>query len=392
MILRTHKRMARSLLTTDGKIVYSRYVLRPADSVSRERLLEMDGASTVIPLDCALRVNGLPFKMTASMMLEIAFYAAALDSYQAAEEIIGKIYGTAVNDDTIRLVANHIGKAVFEADCRAAEECMEQLEKGRLSQPSDKNGILYLETDGAALNTRFRDENGSTWRENKLGLAFSSDNIYTWKDKNGKSCHQIQKREYISYIGSVTEFKKHFFTLARRNGYGRYKETVLLSDGATWIRSLKEELFPDAQQILDFFHLCENTHAFAKLLYKTDESKAKIWAKEICDQLEDGKYEDVLKSLSVYKDMNVPTGTVNLYNYISNNKANIDYPAYKRRGYFIGSGAIESGNKTVLQSRLKQAGMRWNPVTAQYMLSLKSKEKSGLWYSSVIPLIKNMMG
>lgn len=384
--------MTRSLLTTDGKIVYSRYVLRPADPVSREKLFQMDGASTVIPLDCALRVNRLPFKMTASMMLEIAFYAVALDSYQAAEEIIGKIYGTPVNDDTIRLVANHIGKAVFEADCRVADESMEQLEKGGLSYPSDKNGILYLETDGAALNTRFQDENGSTWRENKLGLAFSSDNIYTWKDKNGKPCHKIQKREYISYIGSVTEFRKHFFALARRNGYGRYKETVLLSDGATWIRSLKDELFPDAQQILDFFHLCENTHTFAKFLYKTDENKAKTWAKEICDQLEDGKYKDVLKSLSVYKDINVPAGTVNLYNYISNNKANIDYPAYKKRGYFIGSGAIESGNKTVLQSRLKQAGMRWNPITAQYMLSLKSKEKSGLWYSSVIPLIRNMMG
>ena len=56
---------------------------------------------------------------------------------------------------------------------------MEQLEKGRLSYPSDKNGILYLKTYGADLNTRFKDKNGSTWRENKLGLAFSSDNIYT---------------------------------------------------------------------------------------------------------------------------------------------------------------------------------------------------------------------
>ena len=74
---------------------------------------------------------------------------------------------------------------------------------------------------------------------------------------------------------------------------------MLLSDGAAWIRSLKEELFPDAQQILDFFHLCENTHAFAKFLYKTDESMAKSWAKEICDQLEDGKHEDVLKSRPV---------------------------------------------------------------------------------------------
>lgn len=392
MILRTHKKMTRSILTTGGKISYSRYVLRPADPGSKKKLFEMDGVNTVIPLDCALHINGLPFKMTVSMMLEVAFYATVLDSYQAAEEIIGKIYGTPVNDDTIRLVANYIGKAVFEADCQAADKCMEQFEKGRLPFPSDKKGILYLETDGAALNTRYRDENGSTWRENKLGMAFSSDDIYVWEDKKGKPRHQIQKREYISYLGSAAEFKKHFFALARRNGYGCYKETVLLSDGATWIRNLKEELFPDAQQILDFFHLCENTHDFAKFLYRADERKAKTWAKEICGQLEDGKYEDVLKLLSAYKDITVPAGTVNLYNYISNNKANINYPAYKKRGYFIGSGAIESGNKTVLQSRLKQAGMRWNPITAQYMLSLKAKEKSGLWYSFVIPLIRNMMG
>ncbi len=208
MILKTHKKMTRSLLTTNGRITYSRYVLRPADPESRGRLLELEGSNTVIPLDCALHVKGLPFKMSVSMMLEVAFYATVLDSYQAAEEIIGKIYGTPINDDTIRLVVNYIGKAVFEADCRVADECMEQLESGKLSHPVDKNGILYLETDGAALNTRFKDENGSTWRENKLGLAFSSDNIYTWKGKNGKLCHQIEKREYISYIGSVTEFKK----------------------------------------------------------------------------------------------------------------------------------------------------------------------------------------
>lgn len=102
-------------------------------------------------------------------------------------------------------MVNHIGKVVFEADCRAADECMKQFENGRLTYPSDKNGILYLETDGTALNTRFKDENGFTWRENKLGLAFSSDDIYTWKGKNGKPCHQIEKREYISYIGSAAE-------------------------------------------------------------------------------------------------------------------------------------------------------------------------------------------
>ncbi len=392
MILRTHKKMQRSLLTTDGRISYSRYVLRPVDFESKKKLFDLDGINTVIPLDCALHVNKLPFKMSVSMMLEVAFYAITMDSYQAAEEIIGKIYGIPVNDDTVRLVVNHIGKIVFDEDCRIADECMDNLENGGFICPADKGGILYLETDGAAVNTRFKDDNGSTWRENKLGLAFSSDDIYTWKNKKGKPCHKINRREYISYIGCAEEFKKHFFALAVRNGYGTYKETVLLSDGATWIRNLKEELFPDAQQILDFFHLCENTYSFAKTIYKADEEAGKIWARDICNKLEDGKYEEVLKELAPYKDTAVPAGTVNLYNYITNNKGNIDYPTYKERGYFIGSGAIESGNKVVLQSRLKQAGMRWNPITAQYMLSLKAKEKSGLWYSTVTPLIRKIMG
>jgi len=64
------------------------------------------------------------------------------------------------------------------------------------------------------------------------------------------------------------------------------------------------------------------------------------------------------------------------------------YAAYEQKGYFIGSGAIESGNKIILQDRLKRAGMRWNTQTAQAMLTLKTKSESGLWYHDVeIPFI-----
>ena len=52
-------------------------------------------------------------------------------------------------------------------------------------------------------------------------------------------------------------------------------------------------------------------------------------------------------------------------------------PEYKSKGYFCGSGAVESGNKVVLQKRLKQSGMRWEAETAQYLLTLKSKYESG---------------
>jgi len=56
---------------------------------------------------------------------------------------------------------------------------------------------------------------------------------------------------------------------------------------------------------------------------------------------------------------------------------------YESKGYFIGSGAIESGNKIFLQDRLKRAGMRWNIPTAQAMLTLKTKAGSDLWYTDV---------
>jgi hypothetical protein len=78
---------------------------------------------------------------------------------------------------------------------------------------------------------------------------------------------------------------------------------------------------------------------------------------------------------------------VNLYDYIENNIDNIDYAKYLKKGYFIGSGAVESGNKIVLQRRLKQAGMRWNAKTAQSLLTLISKEESGLWNLEVISAV-----
>jgi hypothetical protein len=65
------------------------------------------------------------------------------------------------------------------------------------------------------------------------------------------------------------------------------------------------------------------------------------------------------------------------------NKNKIDYAAYKRQGYYIGSGPIESGNKTAAQKRCKQAGMRWDEAHAQEMVTLKAKEESGSWGASV---------
>jgi hypothetical protein len=371
-----------------GNVQFSRYVLLPKTQADKDALFKLEHKSMIVPLDEYLGISGLPFKMTVKLMLEIAYWAQCQCSYEKAKEAICKTLGLKINDDTVRKVANTIGKIIFDHDCRNAEHAYSLLNSGNLSFPARKQkGVLYIEVDGAMLNTRQKDEHGSTWRENKLGVVFSSNNIRYWIDKQGQRQHTINRREYVSYVGSAQEFQKHLFACALRNGYGTFEKTVLISDGATWIRNMKEYLFPDAQQILDYYHLCENVNDFAKAHFKMDEAKYRPWGNKICQFLKEGNATQVL---SLLESMSMPSESKRLRGYISNNLNNIDYPEYLKNGYFIGSGVIESGNKVVLQNRLKRAGMRWNSVTAQYLLTLKSKFESNLWNAAVMsPIIRH---
>lgn len=317
-------------------------------------------------------------------MLRCAYWAQNQSSYQDAEDALYEASHILVNDDTIRLVTNFIGREVFREDCARVDAVFEQYDAGKLEFPASRKGVLYIEADGAALNTRHKDADGSTWRENKLGIVFSTDNIYSWTNKKGERVRQIRSRDYVSYIGEAQEFKRHLFATAVRNGYGSYKETVLISDGASWIAHMADELFPDAQRILDLFHLKENVYDYAKAKFQMNESKYIPWAKKTCDELEEGHWEKVLAQLNPDEKYG---NCVNLYHYINENRNAINYPEYKAKGYFVGSGAVESSNKTVLQKRMKQAGMRWEPETAQYLLTLRSKQESGRWQSDVVDFI-----
>jgi hypothetical protein len=87
--------------------------------------------------------------------------------------------------------------------------------------------------------------------------------------RNDGVTHDLLKKEYVSLLGNAEEFKKYVFECAVRNGYGEYKSTVVISDGATWIRDMCDEIFPGAVQILDFFHLKENITASGNIFLRT---------------------------------------------------------------------------------------------------------------------------
>jgi hypothetical protein len=332
----------------------------------------------VIPLDEYLGTDKLPFKMTKKMMVETAFWGQNQTSFKSAEKVMGEKFGIRITDDHIRKVTYYVGKMVYEADTKRAMEAYGNMIN--MQYTHDKEGILYIMLDGAAINTRKKDKNDSTWRENKLAVVFSSDNMRLRKDG---VTHDLLKKEYVSFLGNAEEFKKYVFECAVRNGYGQYKTTVVISDGATWIRNMCDEILPDAVQILDFYHLKENIYSFGKYKFKNDAAQYAPWAEGIAGLLKKSEWAQVLSELKKYKNKTYPGGLVNPYTYITNNINKIDYAAYKKAGYPIGSGAIESGNKSVLQKRCKQAGMQWDVTNAQYLLSLRAKDESGLWEDSV---------
>ncbi len=57
--------------------------------------------------------------------------------------------------------------------------------------------------------------------------------------------------------------------------------------------------------------------------------------------------------------------------YLQSHASRTRYGHYQVQGWFIGSGVVEAGCKTVVGRRLKQSGMFWSESGAENILSLR---------------------
>jgi hypothetical protein len=367
-----------TIQTLFGMLTIIRSVLKPQKKRCRNQWCSKIRTKETIPLDEYFLIDSLPFKMTKLAMIQCARFAQALSSYKTAEVFLQEDFGMNITDSLIQDVTNYVGSAVHEEDARKAEET----EKNMTEIPckTKRNGVFYVMTDGSMVNTRMSDGNGSTWREVKLALLFAGEDA---KIKKDEKTIEIKKKEYVPFVGEVEAFKKYVFEAAVRMGCFEYEKIIVVADGAAWIQNMADELFPGCIQILDFYHLAENIYSFGKHIFDNDEKKYTPWAKAMTELLKAGGNEEALSRLSEYAQKKYPAGLVNPHTYIQNNMERTNYGQYKSSGYYIGSGPIESANKTVVQRRCKQAGMRWNVRNAQSVITLRAKWESGLWNTGV---------
>ena len=67
----------------------------------------------------------------------------------------------------------------------------------------------------------------------------------------------------------------------------------------------------------------------------------------------------------------------------------MDYKTYRNNNWLIGSGAMESSHRTVIQQRLKLSGQRWTIDKAQNVLNLRACLLSNQW-TTLIDQCKNV--
>ena len=58
-------------------------------------------------------------------------------------------------------------------------------------------------------------------------------------------------------------------------------------------------------------------------------------------------------------------------NYFVTNVQRMQYGTFRKQGFFIGSGVVEAGCKTVIGARCKQSGMFWGKPGAENILALR---------------------
>ena len=298
------------------------------------------------------------------MLQELMVYAGQLDCYQRCNESLYQFLNIEVSAAQVYRVTDAYGK-----------QAEKEVNVTRSLEPVKKDEILYVQADGSMLQTR---DDG--WKEVKVGRMFTSGSCI---DPNGKQSW-IRHSQYVAHFGSSKVFTMQMDDLIE--SYGRLgSRLVFISDGGTWIKNWIEDAFPEAVSILDYYHACEHLHEFAGTVFK-DKEVLKIWTEEQKELLLQSNVKKVISNIR--NNFKNSKEAHLLINYYSSNSYRIDYSHYKKIGAgLIGSGAIESAHRTVVQKRMKQSGQRWSYEGAQNMLNLRVIRMNGQW-QKIIQMVK----
>ena len=321
-----------------------------------------DGYKGHCPADAALGFEGCCTPALARLICR----SAAQQPYGAASRDLQEYGGVEVEERQIQRTV-----------LRTGPDTQAWLQK----QPGSTQAVpvMYLGCDGTGAPMRREELVGrkgkgpdgqAKTREVKLGVVFTQH----VRDEKGRPIRDHASTTYLASFDRVEDFAPQLRQEAIRRGVGQAGQVVFLSDGAVWTEELQRQNFPNAASILDFYHAAERVHALARATVCAEDGAAKKQANRWIKHLLRDQVDRVITEARVALPKRSPNRQLaqEQIDFLNGHKIRMKYGTYRRKGWFIGSGVVEAGCKTVIGKRLKQSGMFWSETGASCVLNFRT--------------------
>lgn len=319
------------------------------------------------PADAAL---GLENGNTPALARLVCLEGADEASYEKAELHLRETGGIEFSARQVQRLVQHIGP---DAQNWQQREALKPLAEAK-AVPT-----LYVEADATGVPMRAEELEGRSGQQPdgsaKTRMAYLGC-VFTQQKNNedGSPIRDHDSTTYVSSFESIDEFGPMLRQEAIRRGLPLALTVILLIDGAAGLAHMGRACFSSAIQIVDFYHALEHTGKVLVALLGSKEHpeyKKRLgrWVRLL---LRDGVEKLIAQARKECKDRVAKSQAVEKeLNYFVTNVERMQYGTFRRKGYFIGSGVVEAGCKTVIGARCKQSGMFWGEEGAENILAFR---------------------
>jgi hypothetical protein len=345
---------------------------------ARSRYVCPECGAVEYPADALLGVSGTGFSPGVRRLMTRA--GCRGESFAGAAEDLDVYAALPLDAKDVERVSENVGRMID--DWMRSQGAAALMGANPDAQREDPIPILYVSLDGtgvpmrkselAQVRGKAKDGQAKT-REVKLGCIFTQ----TTTDDAGNPLRDEASTSYVGAIESSSDFGHRLHQEALRRGLRQARQVVVLSDGAEYNTAIAQEHFPAAPHILDFYHAAERLSELVK--DDTSHSVNGQFHRQCCDLLQAGQIELMLESLreALPKTGKRRKAGLKHIAYFHQRKEQMRYAKFRAKGFFIGSGVIEAGCKTLIGKRLKQSGMFWSAAGANAIIAARCCLYSG---------------
>lgn len=317
------------------------------------------------PADAAL---GLEVSYTPALAKLLCLEGADEATYWKAERHLEQTGGITVSARQIQRVVQRVGGAAQQWQARPARpaDC-QRCDAPIMYVSADGTGVPMVPEELVGRKGKQADGKAKT-RQAYLGCVFTQHCV----DAKGHPVRDWESTTYVSGFMPIDEFGPFLRQEALRRGYGTAATVVLLIDGATGLENMGKLAFKDCIQIVDFFHAMEHAGLVLEALigkaHPDYKSRLRHWAKWL---LKDKAEDLIVESRQACAGLPHAPAVEKALHYFVTNVSRMQYGTFRKAHYFIGSGVVEAGCKTVIGARCKQSGMFWSEAGAENILALR---------------------